>query len=277
LFFLATMLYFTVSSFVLTEVTCSQDSNKVTVINSETNESREVNLIFIQDAARDSLSMLIQYKYYEVIINSKSIWRRVIQLETAAMLQKIESPKAASLVLKLKLEGDNNEVVVTNSQTNQSQIVTMRFIQEAAGDSLLMLVEYKYYELLINASKIWQKVQQFDYQAERRRVDEIERKFRDIMVNDQWMKITEHDKEMYNKALASWTANYNSQPHKQRFDKFVFIPTAGGALAGALTYNTIGGIGIAAAGTAFGVGASGFTALGMLGGLAAYGVGKAIG
>ena len=96
------------------------------------------------------------------------------------------------------------------------------------------------------------------------------------MVNDSWLKITEHDREMYHKALASWTTNYNSQPHKQSFDKFLFVPMAGGALAGALTYSTVGGMGIAAAGTAFGVGALGLTALGTIGGLAAYGVSKAV-
>ena len=162
-------------------------------------------------------------------------------------------------------------------QTNESQTVTMRYIQEAAGDSLLMLVQYKYYELIINTDKIWQKVKRFDRQTERIREIEINQKFRDIMVNDRWLKITEHDKQMYNKAFASWADTYNSQPHKQSFDKFVFVPVAGGALAGALTYNVVGGIGIAAAGTAFGVGALGWTALGTIGGLAAYGVGKAVG
>ena len=82
---------------------------------------------------------------------------------------------------------------------------------------------------------------------------------------------------MYSKALASWTTNYNSQPYRQSFDKFVFVPAAGGALAGALTYSTISGMGVAAAGTAFGVGALGLTALGTIGGLAVYGVGKAVG
>ena len=97
------------------------------------------------------------------------------------------------------------------------------------------------------------------------------------MVNDQWMKITEHDREMYNKALATLAITSNFQFDRQKFDKFAFIPAAGGALAGAATYNAVGGIGIAAAGTAFGVDALGFTALGTIGGLAVYGVGKAVG
>jgi hypothetical protein len=80
------------------------------------------------------------------------------------------------------------------------------------------------------------------------------------------MKITDYDREMYHKALSSSAISYNSQPNKQSFDKFVFIPVAGGAMAGALTYSTIGGIGVAASGTA----------LGTIGGLAVYGASRAI-
>jgi len=97
-----------------------------------------------------------------------------------------------------------------------------------------------------------------------------------IMANDQWLKISDYDREMYQKALASWANTYNSQVNKPSFDKFVFVPTVGGAIAGALTYSTIGGMGIAAAGTAFGVGVLGFSALGTIGGLAVYGANKAI-
>ena len=96
------------------------------------------------------------------------------------------------------------------------------------------------------------------------------------MVNDQWMKSTEYDREMYNKAFALWANTYNSQPNRPSFDKFIFVPVTGGAIAGALTYSTVGGMGTAAAGTALGVGALGLTALGSIGGLAIYGVGKAM-
>lgn len=251
-----------------------KNNNRVIVTNSETNESREVNLAFIQDATRDSLSILIQYKYYEVILNSESVWCKVKQLDVVPKQIK-QAARATSLTLKLELQ-DNNEVIVTNSQTNKFQTVTMRFIQEAAGDSLLMLVQYKYYELIIDTDKIWQKVKRFDRQAEKMREIELERKFKDIMVNDGWLKITEHDREMYNKALATLANTSSFKSHRQGFDKFVFVSAASGATVGALTYNAIGGIGIAAAGTGFGVGAVGLTALGTVGGLAVYGVGKAV-
>ncbi len=91
-----------------------------------------------------------------------------------------------------------------------------------------------------------------------------------------WMKISDYEREMYQKALASWANTYNSQEDKPSFDKFVFVPTVGGAIAGALTYSNIGGMGVVAAGTGFGVGALGFTALGTIGGLAVYGLNKAI-
>lgn len=96
------------------------------------------------------------------------------------------------------------------------------------------------------------------------------------MVNDRWLEITEHDREMYNKALNTLAANSNFQSDQQKFDKFVFVSAATGATVGALTYNTVGGMGIAAAGTAFGVGVISMTALGTVGGLAVYGIGKAM-
>lgn len=180
-----------------------------------------------------------------------------------------------SFTLKLELKSDDR-VLVTNLESNETREVTMNFIQRVTNDSLVMLAQYKYYELLINTEKVWDRVLHFNSETERLIEIGIEQKFRQIMLNDDWMKITDHDREMYNKALSSWASSYNSQTNKKSFDQFVFLPMAGGAMAGALTYSTIGGVGIAAAGTGFGVGAMGLTALGTIGGLAVYGVSKAI-
>ena len=166
--------------------------------------------------------------------------------------------------------------MVTNFESNEVKEVTLNFIQRVTHDSLIMLSQYKYYELLINTEKVWNQVLNFNNETEKLIEAGIEQKFRQIMLNNEWMKITDHDKKMYHKALSSWAKSYNSQPNKQSFDKFVFLPMTGGAMAGALTYSTIGGMGIAAAGTGFGVGAMGFTALGTIGGLAVYGMSKAV-
>jgi hypothetical protein len=179
------------------------------------------------------------------------------------------------LSLKLQLKS-NDQVLVINSLTNESKEVKISFLQEAARDSLMMLFQYKYYELIINAEEIWSKVQCFNSELEQIKENYIEQEFKRIMTNNDWMKITDYDREMYHKALSSWAKSYNSQPNKQSFDKFVFVSAGGGALAGALTYSTIGGIGVVASGTALGIGALGLTALGTIGGLAVYGVGKAI-
>ncbi|MBW4532945.1 MAG: hypothetical protein KME09_03325 [Pleurocapsa minor HA4230-MV1] len=180
-----------------------------------------------------------------------------------------------SLTLKLELKSDN-QVLVTNLLTNEYKQVLVSFLQEAAADSLMMLFQYKYYELIINAEEIWHKVKCFNPEIEGIKAVYIEQEFKRIMSNNEWMKITDYDLKMYNKALSSWTNSYNSQPNKQNFDKFVFVPVAGGAMAGALTYSAIGGVGIVASGSALGIGALGLTALGTIGGLAAYGVSKAI-
>ena len=180
-----------------------------------------------------------------------------------------------SFGLKLELKS-NNKVLVTNLESNEVKEVTLNFIQRVTHDSLMMLAQYKYYELLINTEKVWNQILHFNSETEKLIEAGIEQKFRQIMLNNEWMKITDHDKEMYHKALSSWAKSYNSQPNKQSFDKFVFLPIAGGAMAGALTYSTIGSVGVAAAGTGFGVGAMGLTALGTIGGLAVYGASKAV-
>ncbi len=179
--------------------------------------------------------------------------------------------------LSLKLESkSNNQVLVINPSTNESKEVSVSFLQKAAGDSLTMLFEYKYYELIINAEEIWRKVQCFNSKLEKIQEIDREQKFKRIMSNNEWMKITDYDRKMYHKALSSWANSYNSQPNKQSFDKFVFIPVAGGAMAGALIYSIIDGVGIVASGSALEIGALGLTALETIGGLAAYGVNKAI-
>ncbi len=172
--------------------------------------------------------------------------------------------------LKLELKSDK-KVLVTNLQTNEQKEVTLGFLQQITGDSLLMLVQYKYYELLINAERVWQQVQQFNPETEAIKEIYFEQKFRDIMVNDSWLKITEYEWEMYNKALA-WVEQYNS---KSKIDKSAMIAAGSGAIVGAATSSTIGGVGVAVGGTAFGVGMLGLATLGTLAGLAAYGIGKA--
>jgi len=139
-------------------------NNQVLVTNLQTNESREVSLSLIQQASHDSLNMLIQYKYYELIINTETIWRIVKQSSIKAE-EKKGSLKSSrnSIALSLKLElRDNKTVLVTNLQNSESREVTLRFIQEAAHNSLILLSQYKYYELIINAEKVWQKVQNFE-------------------------------------------------------------------------------------------------------------------
>ncbi|MBE9045612.1 hypothetical protein IQ255_14565 [Pleurocapsales cyanobacterium LEGE 10410] len=180
-----------------------------------------------------------------------------------------------SLSLKLELKSDN-QVIVTNSLTNESRKVSVSFLQRVTNNSLTMLFQYKYYELIINAEETWRSIECFNSKREEEYEIYIEQQFRRVMSNNDWIKISDYDRKMYQKALSSWANSYNSQPNKQSFDKFVFIPVAGGAMAGALTYSTIGGVGIAAAGSAVGIGALGLTALGTIGGLAAYGVGKAV-
>ena len=177
-----------------------------------------------------------------------------------------------SLSLKLELKSDN-KVLVTNLETNEIKEVTLSFIQEAAGNSLVMLAQYKQYELFIGAEEVWRRVQRFNIQTEKIREIWTEHKFSQIM-NSDGLKISDYERKMYSKAIG-WADSSNLKPNKG-FDRFVFIPVAGGATAGALTYSTIGGIGVAASGTAFGVGALGFTAIGTIGGLAIYGLGKAI-
>lgn len=252
-----------------------KSNNEVLVTNLQTNEFRQVSLSFIQNVANDSLSMLIQYKYYEMLLNTEAIWERVKRCNIDKIKTDIKLQQPKSFILKLELKADN-KVLITNSQTDESCEVTMRFIQEVTHDSLTMLAQYKYYELLINVEKVWQRVLKFNPKQEKIREIQLEHEFSRIMSGDRALEITDYDRQMYNKALASWTNTYNSQPNKPSFDKFVFVPVAGGAVAGALTYSTVGGMGIAAAGTAFGVGALGMTALGTIGGLAAYGVGQAI-
>ena len=179
-----------------------------------------------------------------------------------------------SLSLKLELKS-SKKVLVTNSETNQQKEVTLGFLQEITRDSLLMLVQYKYYELIINAERHWNSIQRFNPTTEKNRELYIEQKFRDIMVNDSWTKITDHDREMYYKALAS-SNSYNPQRSNSNIDKTAILAAGSGAVTGALASNSIGGIGVAAGGTAFGVGALGLATMGTIAGLAVYGLGKAL-
>ena len=105
-----------------------------------------------------------------------------------------------SLTLKLELR-PNNKVMVTNSLNHQSKEVTLNYVQNATRTSLDNLIQYKYYEILINAERVWNQVKYFDSSIEAAKEIDIERKYKEIMTPGGWIQITDREREMYNRAL----------------------------------------------------------------------------
>lgn len=114
-----------------------------------------------------------------------------------------------SLSLKLELL-PNNQVLVTNSISQQKKEVTLNFIKQINRNSLDILIQYKYYEVCIDAERVWNQVQYFKPCIEAAKEIEVEQEFRDIMVGDRWIKITDREREMYNKALP-WINMYDPE------------------------------------------------------------------
>lgn len=258
-----------------------QADNQVVVTNLETQEQKEVSLEFLRNITNDSLSFLIQYGTYELIINAQRYWSLIKnhecelnKLKSLAQQNNLQqlpsSPKIFSLSLCLELKS-NNQVLVTNSETKEQKEVTLKFLHKITNDSLSILIQYGTYELIVNAQQHWQKILNFNPEQEKNNELYIEQKFREIMVNDSWITITDYEKEMYAKALA-WADLYNPNQNKNG----AMLATGSGAVTGALISNSIGGVGIAAGGTAIGIGMLGLTAMGAIAGLAVYGLGKAL-
>jgi hypothetical protein len=177
-----------------------------------------------------------------------------------------------SFYLKLELKNDK-KILVTNSETNQKIEVTLGFLQGLTGDAFLLLVQYKYYELYYNAERVWQRVKQFNPDREAIIEIQIQQEFVRIMNNDAWMKITDYDREMYNKALV-WI-NAFTPKNKNSIDRTALVAAGTGAVVGASTSSLLGGVGIAVGGTGLGVGMSGLATVGTIAGLAVYGMNKA--
>ena len=79
------------------------------------------------------------------------------------------------MVLSLKLEVEpNNYVLVTNLETQEQIRVTFDFIQKVTKNSLLMLAQYKCYEIIIEAEKHWNNIKRFKPGLEVNIIKEIE-------------------------------------------------------------------------------------------------------
>jgi len=64
--------------------------------------------------------------------------------------------------LSLKLEvKPNNHVLVTNTETQEQIEVTLSFLQKVTKSSLMMLLEYKHYELILEAERHWSNLSKF--------------------------------------------------------------------------------------------------------------------
>ena len=179
-----------------------------------------------------------------------------------------------SLFLKLELKA-NERVVITNSSTQEQKNVPLGFLNEVMGNSLPMLIQYRYYELIINAEEHWNKIQRFNPETEKIKEIYLEYKFRDIMANNRWLEINDYERETYYRAVA-WANSYNPQKSNSNIDKTAMLAASSGAVTGALASNSIGGVGIAVGGTAFGIGTLGLATMGTIAGLAVYGIGKAL-
>ena len=105
-----------------------------------------------------------------------------------------------SLSLKLELQS-NSKVVVTNYINQEKKEVTLNFIQQATRNSLDNLIQYRIYEIFINAQGVWNQVKFFDSSIEAAKEIDIERRFKNIMNPGGWIQITDYEREMYNKAL----------------------------------------------------------------------------
>ncbi len=87
---------------------------------------------------------------------------------------------ALSLILELK---SNLNVLVTNSETKEQREVTLSFIQTVTKSYLSMLCQYKYYELIIEAEKYWNKLKRFNPEREAEVIRKIELEDEEIKNN----------------------------------------------------------------------------------------------
>ena len=106
-----------------------------------------------------------------------------------------------SLSLKLELKTDN-KVLVTNSENHQQKEVTLAYIQKIMRNNLPILIQYKFYEVHINAQSTWNCVKYFDEQIDRVEQSRIEDKFQEAVGrNKSSLEIRKRDKELYDQKL----------------------------------------------------------------------------
>ena len=113
--------------------------------------------------------------------------------------------------MSLQLNLDNtNQVTVTNLITQEKKTVALTYIQKITRNSLDILIQYKAYEIIIDAQSVWNQIKYYDSQWEAAKEIEVEKKFRAIMTPGSWIEITDYEREQHEKALRL-TEIYN--PH----------------------------------------------------------------
>lgn len=240
-----------------------KDNNQVAVTNSRSHQQITVPLRFIQQQIGASVWGLLEYKYYELFSNTESVWQAV----------KSYKPKSNHpTFLKIQLLADN-QVLVTNPQSQEKLTVPLRFLQQQVGASVWNLLEYKYYELFSNVKNVWQQIQSYNPELEAAKQMYYEQKFKEIMSGENWLALSDYDRQICSEALA-WADTFRP---KTSIDTKAVWAAGLGAASGAAASNAVGGIGVAMGGTAFGVGMIGLTALGTVAGIAAYGISRAFG
>ena len=80
-----------------------------------------------------------------------------------------------TLSLKLELKSDSL-VLVTNIETREQIEVTLNFLKKITKSSLAMLIQDRYYELIIDAEKYWSGIKKFQPGLESTIIKEVEQK-----------------------------------------------------------------------------------------------------
>jgi hypothetical protein len=99
-----------------------------------------------------------------------------------------------ALSLKLELKS-NSHVLVTNIETKEQKQVTLCFIQKITNSSLMMLIQYQYYELIINADQHWNNLKRFDPELEKIIATQQQIKEQIIAKQQKWDEIITYNQD----------------------------------------------------------------------------------
>ena len=148
-------------------------NNYVLVTNLETQEQIKITFSSLQKVTKSSLSILAQYKYYELILEAEKHWNNILKFQSGKEIETIKEIELEELenIANIKSSVRQQEKEKTVAKQHWNEIVAYKKAQRQLREAKIANQQRQLTEQAIAKQQKWSKITAYD-KAPREYIDD---------------------------------------------------------------------------------------------------------